>query len=93
MAREPTHPAHRAPARASSSASSAAASPWLAGLIWVDADPEVRRRRALARDGAAYEPHWDRWSAQEEAYASRERPRERAALVLDASGEVPEVVR
>ena len=69
------------------------ASPWLAGLIWVDADPEVRRRRALARDGAAYEPHWDRWSAQEEAYASRERPRERAALVLDASGEVPEVVR
>jgi hypothetical protein len=70
-----------------------AASPWLAGLLWVDADPELRRRRALARDGAVYAPHWDRWSAQEEAYAARERPRERAGLVLDASGATPEVVR
>jgi hypothetical protein len=70
-----------------------AAAPWLAGLIWVDADPRLRRRRALARDGATYAPHWERWSAQEDAYAARERPRERAGLVLDASAEVPEVVR
>jgi energy-coupling factor transporter ATP-binding protein EcfA2 len=69
------------------------AAPWLAGLVWVDADAELRRRRALARDGAVYAPHWDRWSAQEEAYAARERPRDRAGLVLDATGEVPEVVR
>ena len=66
---------------------------WLAGLIWVDADPQVRRRRALGRDGATYAPHWDRWSAQEEAYAAREQPRERAGLVLDATGEVPIVIR
>jgi energy-coupling factor transporter ATP-binding protein EcfA2 len=70
-----------------------ATAPWLAGLIWVDADAEVRRRRALARDGATYAPHWDRWSAQEEAYAAREQPRERAGLALDATGEVPVVVR
>ena len=70
-----------------------AATPWLAGLLWVDADADLRRRRALARDGATYAPHWDRWSAQEEAYAAREQPRERADLVLDTSGEVPEVVR
>ncbi len=70
-----------------------AAAPWLAGLLWVDADPQLRRRRALARDGATYAPHWDRWSAQEEEYAARERPRERAGLVLDASGEVPVAVR
>jgi hypothetical protein len=66
---------------------------WLAGLIWVDADPQVRRGRALGRDGDTYAPHWDRWSAQEEAYAARERPRERAGLVLDTSGELPVVVR
>jgi energy-coupling factor transporter ATP-binding protein EcfA2 len=70
-----------------------AAAPWLAGLLWVDADPGVRRERALGRDGAAYAPHWDRWSAQEEAYAARERPWERAGLVLDTSGELPVVVR
>ena len=70
-----------------------AADPWLAGLLWVDADADLRRRRALARDGAVYAPHWDRWSAQEEAYAARERPRERARLVLDTTGELPVVVR
>jgi energy-coupling factor transporter ATP-binding protein EcfA2 len=70
-----------------------AAAPWLAGVIWVDAEPAVRRARALARDGDTYAPHWDRWSAQEDAYAARERPRERAGLVLDASGGTPVVVR
>ena len=70
-----------------------AAAPWLAGLLWIDADPGVRRRRALARDGASYAPHWDRWSAQEEAYAARERPWDRAGLVLDATGGMPVVVR
>jgi para-aminobenzoate synthetase len=70
-----------------------AAAPWLAGLLWVDADAGVRRRRALARDGATYAPHWDRWSAQEEAYAARERPRDRAGLVLDTTDGSPVVVR
>lgn len=70
-----------------------AAARWLAGVLWVDADPELRRRRALARDGATYAPHWDRWSDQEEAYARREHLPARAALVLDTSGEGPVVVR
>jgi hypothetical protein len=70
-----------------------AAAPWLAGLLWVDADPERRRRRALARDGATYAPHWERWSVQEEAYAARERLRERASQVLDTGADVPVVVR
>jgi energy-coupling factor transporter ATP-binding protein EcfA2 len=70
-----------------------AAAPWLAGLLWVDARPALRHRRALERDGATYAPHWDRWSAQEEAYAARERPDERAALVLDTSSEPAVVVR
>jgi hypothetical protein len=70
-----------------------AADPWLSGVVWVDADPRVRRARALARDGDTYAPHWERWSAQEEAYARREHLPERAALVLDASGELVVVVR
>lgn len=34
--------------------------------IWL-ADPgeAERRRRALARDGATYAPHWQRWAAQD----------------------------
>ena len=49
--------------------------------VWVDAPDEERRRRALARDGETYAPHWDRWAAQEElVYASG--PWRGAALVL-----------
>jgi hypothetical protein len=70
-----------------------AAAGWLAGLLWVDADPALRRARALGRDGDTYAPHWDRWAAQEEAYAARERPDERADLVLDTSAGRPVVVR
>jgi energy-coupling factor transporter ATP-binding protein EcfA2 len=70
-----------------------AAAPWLAGVVWVDAEPAARRARALARDGDTYAPHWDRWSAQEEVYARREHLPARAALVLDTSGEGPVVVR
>lgn len=31
--------------------------------IWIE-DPgeDERRRRALARDGATYAPHWQRWA-------------------------------
>jgi hypothetical protein len=46
--------------------------------IWVELDAEERRRRALARDGDAYAPHWDRWARQEAAFAAREHPHLRA---------------
>jgi hypothetical protein len=42
--------------------------------IWVELDAAERRRRALARDGDAYAPHWDRWAAQEAAFGEREHP-------------------
>ncbi len=49
--------------------------------VWVEAPDDERRRRALARDGETYAPHWDRWAAQEQlAYASS--PWEHADLVL-----------
>jgi para-aminobenzoate synthetase len=39
--------------------------PYLSMLVWVDAPADVRRARAMARDGAVFEPWWDVWAAQE----------------------------
>ncbi|HWH27183.1 MAG TPA: ATP-binding protein [Pseudolysinimonas sp.] len=53
--------------------------------VWLElAEPE-RHRRAIARDGDAYEPYWDRWAAQEATFFARERPDLTADLVVDAS--------
>ncbi|WP_235038040.1 hypothetical protein [Microbacterium sp. 18062] len=46
--------------------------------VWVDADDDERRRRALARDGATYEPHWERWAQQEDEHLARHDPTARA---------------
>jgi hypothetical protein len=62
-----------------------AVAPWLAGLVWLEADERVRRERALARDGETYAPHWSRWARQEAAHFGRERTRDRADLVLDST--------
>lgn len=53
--------------------------------IWVDADDEVRKRRALRRDGDLYRPHWDRWAAQEEEFVTCYRPRRCADLIALAT--------
>jgi predicted kinase len=50
--------------------------------IWVELDAATRKRRALARDGETYAPHWDRWAAQEDEFAAEENPRDLADLVL-----------
>ena len=42
--------------------------------VWVELDEPTRKTRALARDGALYEPHWDEWAAQEQRFFDRERP-------------------
>ncbi|MGY3564334.1 chorismate-binding protein [Sinomonas sp. RB5] len=41
-------------------------------VVWVDAPADERRRRALARDGDLYAPHWGRWAAQEEAWLAHD---------------------
>lgn len=53
--------------------------------IWIEAEEGQRRRRALTRDGALFESHWDDWDAQFRRYCERERPREGADLVIDTS--------
>ena len=42
----------------------------LDAVLWIQALEDVRRERALARDGNTYAPHWDRWAAQEAAWAA-----------------------
>lgn len=59
--------------------------PW-ALRVWVEASREVRLARALERDGAAMVPRWlEQWMPSEDAYVARERPQQRADLVV--SGE------
>ena len=50
--------------------------------IWVETDDVERRRRALARDGEAYERHWDEWETQWRAFVDAEQPRSLATLVV-----------
>jgi hypothetical protein len=57
--------------------------------VWVELDAAERRRRALARDGDAYAPHWDRWARQEEAFGAREHPRDLADVLWAGSGDAP----
>ncbi len=51
-------------------------------VVWVELEPEVRRQRALARDGAVFAPHWERWAAQEDVLFAHERVAERADVVI-----------
>jgi uridine kinase len=66
-----------------------ALAPFTSVLAWLELREDARRRRALARDGDLYAPHWQRWAAQEDAYLEREAPRERADQVLEACPERP----
>ncbi|WP_332761161.1 chorismate-binding protein [Pseudarthrobacter sp.] len=49
-------------------AAAADARPLLSAVIWADSPDDVRRKRALDRDGGTYEPFWDQWAEQEEAW-------------------------
>lgn len=50
--------------------------------IWLEAPAPGRRRRALARDGGTYEPHWDQWAGQERTWAAGDPAARHADLVL-----------
>jgi uridine kinase len=60
------------------------AAPYLSLLVYLQAPEAVRFERAMARDGEAYRPHWDRWASQEREHFAVHRPGERADVVLDA---------
>jgi len=53
--------------------------------VWIELDTDARRARALARDGDAYHPYWDRWAQQEELHAARHQPRRWADELFDGA--------
>lgn len=58
---------------------------WRSVLVWVEAPPDLRLRRALARDGDAFAPHWEAWARDEAVVFARDRTRERADVVVDGA--------
>ncbi len=54
--------------------------PFLSLLVWVDAPEQVRRERAMARDGDVYEPWWDVWAEQERALFAAEQTKSAADM-------------
>lgn len=65
------------------------ARPYAAVSVFVDADPALRMRRGLERDGETYRPHWRRWALQEESVFALDDTEAQADIVIDTSG--PEV--
>ncbi|HEU5032965.1 MAG TPA: hypothetical protein VFV01_49165 [Spirillospora sp.] len=57
--------------------------------IWIDAPFELRRARAIDRDGLEYADAWDRWSAREAAFFAEDRTRARADLLVDGTAPLP----
>lgn len=51
--------------------------------VWVTAPTEVRRKRALDRDGETYAPHWDMWAAQEAEHVAANAPAELADISVE----------
>lgn len=49
-------------------------------VVWLEVPPAVRRARALARDGATFAPHWERWATQEDDLFTDGPPRVDAVL-------------
>ncbi|MEB7505750.1 chorismate-binding protein [Arthrobacter koreensis] len=62
----------------------------LDAVVWVEAPEALRKERALARDGETYAPHWDRWAAQEAAWAAADRvPGEADVLLTSGAAAFP----
>jgi len=53
-------------------AASEPARPFLSAVIWAESPDDIRRTRALDRDGDTYTPFWDQWAAQEEEWLGRD---------------------
>lgn len=61
---------------------SRASAPLAALRVWLEADDEVRRDRAIGRDGEVFAREWERWAAQERAFIAAEAPAELADVLV-----------
>ncbi len=66
-------------------AADAAARQLLDAVIWIEADAGQRRTRAIARDGAGYEPYWDTWAGQEQKWLAADDVAGAADIVVQDS--------
>lgn len=57
----------------------------VAQKIWIDAPTEIRRERAMARDGVGYGPHWEAWARQEERFIALHGGSESADVVVETT--------
>ncbi|MFA1548013.1 AAA family ATPase [Actinomadura chokoriensis] len=53
--------------------------------IWIDAPHDLRRARALDRDGPEHADAWDAWAVREQAHFSTDATRARADLLVDGT--------
>lgn len=53
--------------------------------IWLDAETELRRERALSRAGENFAEHWTQWDAQYEYFVTLHNPQALATLEVSAS--------
>lgn len=61
-------------------------------VIWVEAPEELRKGRALSRDGETYAPFWDLWAAQEAELLAQHQPAESADILVDSPVEPADVL-
>lgn len=62
-------------------------------LVWVQAPDEIRRARAIGRDGESFARQWDRWARQEVEYLRRENPADQADVVVDTTPDITAAAR
>lgn len=65
-------------------AGNAAWSDLVTTLVWVEAPPDVRRARALDRDGEGLLEHWAGWTADEERLFREQGTRARVDVVVES---------
>lgn len=53
--------------------------------LWLGADDELRRERALSRAGENFAEHWNEWDAQFEHFVALHNPQSHATLEVSAS--------
>ncbi len=72
-------------------ASRTEAMPWIDCAVWVQSDLDAAERRGIARDGGSEEAvrFWHEWMAAEVAFLARQRPWDRARLIVSGSPQLP----
>ena len=56
--------------------------------VWLEAPADVRRQRALARDGDVFAPHWEQWARQEQMLLGGAAPRDADVVANTVTGAV-----